>query len=240
MRWVILFDGLGSEVRNTSVFAAILSIIFLVVFYWWFRGDLALTAAYAGLSVLATLSVPFIYRLAGFTLADEVEWLESRELKDHQAMLARLDTLEQQLDDLGIEEGVNQARTLTAILDDYHKVVETRFLGKKQAPVAYLSTARRVQKHAIQNLTDAVAVGHSLASISRHGESDKPNQRLEGLNTDQSGRLKALMAENRDLFGALTDTAVEVANIRSYSDYERLDTMARLVSLAEIANRTGK
>lgn len=222
------------------MFAAIVSILFIAIFYWWFRGDLMLLAAYAGIAVLATLSVPLLYRLAGFTLADEVQWLESREQQDHEDMVARLATLERQLDDLGIQEGVNQARTLTAILDDYHKVVETRFLGKKRSPVAYLSTARRVQKHAVSNLTDAVAVGHSLASISRHDEKGSLQERMDGLNTDQSGRLDALLSENRELFGALTDTAVEVANIRSYSDYERLDTMARLVSLAEIANRTGK
>lgn len=240
MRWVIIFDGLGGEVRNTSLFAAILSVVLLVLFYWWFRGDLTLVAAYTGIAILATISVPVLYRLAGFTLADEVQWLESRELKDHEDMLARLVTLEAQLDELNIQEGVNQARTLTSMLDDYHKVVETRFLGKKHAPVAYLAAARRVQKHAIQNLTDAVAVGHSLSSISRHDESGGRQEHLQGLNSDQSGRLDALLAENRNLFGALTDTAVEVANIRSYSDYERLDTMARLVSLAEIANRTGK
>ena len=240
MRWIIIFDGLGGEVRNTSLFAAILSVVLLVLFYWWFRGDWTLVAAYTGIAILATVSVPVLYRLAGFTLEDEVQWLESRELKDHEEMLARLATLEAQPDELDIQEGVNQARTLTSMLDDYHKVVETRFLGKKHAPVAYLAAARRVQKHAIQNLTDAVAVGHSLSSISRHDESGKRQEHLQGLNTDQSGRLDALLAENRNLFGALTDTAVEVANIRSYSDYERLDTMARLVSLAEIANRTGK
>jgi len=222
------------------VVAAILSIILLVLFYWWFRGDWVLAAAYAGIAVLATLSVPVLYRLAGFTLADEVQWLAGREEKDHREMLARLKTVEGQLDNLGIEEGVGQAKTLTAILDDYHSVVETRFLGKKHSPMAYLSTARRVQKQAIQNLTDAVAVGHSLASIGRHDESAQLQERMQGLNSDQRGRLDALLAENRELFGALTDTAVEVANISSYSDYERLDTMARLVSLAEIANRTGK
>lgn len=222
------------------MFAAILSLILLGVFYWWFRGDWALIAAYTGLALLATLSVPVLYRLAGFTLADEVQWLQSRENEDHHSMMARLATLEDQLDGLGIDEGVNQARTLTAMLDDYHKVVETRFLGKKHAPVAYLATARRVQKHAIQNLTDAVAVGHSLSSISRHGDSGQVPDRMDGLNTGQSDRLDALLAENRQLFGALTDTAVEVANISSYSEYERLDTMARLVSLSEIASRTGK
>jgi len=231
---------LGSAVRNTSVFAGIASLVLLAVFYWWFRGDLLLTAAYAGVALLATLSVPVLYRLSGFTLADEVQWLESREADDHKSMLARLVTLEKQLDELNIEEGVEQTRTLAAILNDYHAVVETRFLGKKHSPVAYLSTARRVQKQAIQNLTDVVAVGHSLASISRHGELGDGVERMQGLNEGQSDRLNNLLAENRQLFEALTDTAVEVANISSYSDYERLDTMARLVSLSEIASQSGK
>ncbi len=226
--------------RNTTVFAAILSIILLAVFYWWFRGDLTLLAAYAAVGVVATLSVAALYRLAGFTLADEVRWLEGREAEDHRNMLNRLAELEGQLDNLGIEEGVQQAKTLTAMLDDFHAVVETRFLGKKHSPVAYLATARRVQKHAISNLTDAVAVGHSLASISRHDGNTRRVDRMEGLNSEQSERLNALLAENRDLFEALTDTAVEVANISSYSDYERLDTMARLVSMSEIASRSGK
>ncbi len=217
-----------------------MSIVLLAIFYWWFRGDLVLSAVYAGIAALALLSVPVMYRLGGFTLADEVHWLASREADDHKSMLARLVTLEKQLDELNIDEGVEQTRTLAAILNDYHAVVETRFLGKKHSPIAYLSTARRVQKHAIQNLTDAVAVGHSLASISRHGERGDGVERMRGLNDGQSDRLNNLLAENRQLFEALTDTAVEVANIRSYSDYERLDTMARLVSLSEIASQTGK
>jgi len=212
----------------------------LAIFYWWFRGDLVLTIAYAGLAAVAFLSVPIVYRLGGFTLADEVLWLESREADDHKSMLARLVELEKQLDELGIDEGVQQTRTLSSILNDYHAVVETRFLGKKHSPIAYLSTARRVQKHAVQNLTDVVAVGHSLASISRHGEHGDGIERMRGLNDGQSDRLNNLLAENRQLFEALTDTAVEVANISSYSDYERLDTMARLVSLSEIASRSGK
>jgi len=227
-------------VRNTSVFAGIASVGLLAIFFWWFRGDLTLTAAYAAVAVLAALSVPVLYRLGGFTLADEVTWLESREADDHKSMLARLVSLEKQLDELGIEEGVEQTRTLSAILNDYHAVVETRFLGKKHSPIAYLSTARRVQKHAIQNLTDVVAVGHSLASISRHDGRGDGGERLQGLNDGQSDRLNNLLTENRQLFEALTDTAVEVANISSYSDYERLDTMARLVSLSEIASRSGK
>jgi len=197
-------------------------------------------AVYAGVALLATLSVPLMYRLAGFTLADEIEWLESREAEDHKNLVNRLSELRVQLERLGIDEGVKQTDTLTNILHDYHNVVETRFLGKKHSPIAYLSAARRVQKHAVQNLTDAVAVGHSIASISRHDIHDNPLERMQELGSGQSERLRSLLDENRNLFGALTDTAVEVANIRSYSDYERLDTLARLVSLAEIANKTGK
>lgn len=199
-----------------------------------------MVAAYTAVAALATITVPALYRLAGFTLADEVDWLESRESEDHEKMLARLVTLEGQLSDLGIEEGVKQSRRLTGILDDFHSVVETRFLGKKHSPMTYLSTARRVQKHAIENLNDVVAVGHSLASISRHDDSKDADEKMRTLNRDQSERLDNLLTENRQLFEALTDTAVEVANISSYSDYERLDTMARLVSLSEIASRTGK
>jgi len=216
------------------------SAVLLALFYWWFRGDLLLTATYAGVATLAVLCVPIMYRLGGFTLADEVLWLESREADEHKSMLARLDTLEKQLDELDIQEGVQQTQTLSAILKDYHAVVETRFLGKKHSPIAYLTTARRVQKHAIQNLTDVVAVGHSLASISRHDGHGDRVERMQGLNDEQSDRLNNLLAENRQLFEALTDTAVEVANIRSYSEYERLDTMARLVSLSEIASQSGK
>jgi len=114
----------------------------MAIFYWWFRGDWVLSAAYAGLGLLATLSVPLLYRLGGFTLADEVLWLESREAEDHKSMLARLDTLEKQLEELNIDEGVKQARTLSAILNDYHSVVETRFLGKKHSPVAMRGAPR--------------------------------------------------------------------------------------------------
>jgi len=157
---------------------------------------------------------------------------------------------------------------MTITLDDYHAVVETRFLGSKSGPLEYLTTARRVQKLAVQNLTDMVAIGHSLASLARadgaaDGASDgatggvvdetvggsvdgstgvdpttRANRRT-ALVDEQRGRLDTLLGENRQLFDALSDTAVEVANIASFSRYERLDTLARLTSLAEISSRRG-
>lgn len=70
-----------------------------------------------------------------------------------------------------------------------------------------------------------------------------PNERqtrLVNLEADQQQRMSTLLDDNQQLLDALTDTAVEVANIRTVSDYDRLDTLARLVSLAEIASNTGK
>jgi len=195
-----------------------------------------------------------MYNLAGYTLADEVGWLENREAEEHHQMLTRLGELRKELGELKIEKGVRQAETLTAILDDYHKVVETRFIGKKHSPLAYLSTARQVQKHAIQNLSDMVAVGHSLKSISHHGFNDSSkswdehldnvqNERRDRYVTmqkEQEARLASQLKTNEQMFDALTDTAVEVANIESFSKYEKIDTLARLVSLSEIANNTGR
>ena len=76
------------------------------------------------------------------------------------------------------------------------------------------------------------AVGHSLAGLNRQAaQSD--------LHQEQQQRITTLLAENDKFFTALNETAVEVANIRSVSQFERLDTLARLVSLAQTASHTG-
>lgn len=242
----IVFDGLGSEVRNTTLVAAALSLLALAAYALWFAPGWPLLLGYALLAGVATLSVPLLYRLSGETLADEMDWLERREAAEHEEMTARLATLAGELAALGIDEGERQARVLSDLLADYHAVVETRFLGSRSGPIEYLTTARRVQKLAVQNLTDMVAVGHSLASLAHDaagGEGadagDERRTRRLARVEEQRGRLDALLEENRQLFDALSDTAVEVANIPSFSRYERLDTLARLTSLAEIANRRG-
>ena len=218
-----------------------MSVLLLLVFFWWFQGDLLLTLGYGVLGLLATLTVPLVYRFAGFTQADELEWLENREAQEHIDLQERLRATRTRLADLDIDEGVRQADMLSGILNDYHSVVETRFLGKKHSPLAYLAAARSVQKHAVQNLTDVVAVGHSLSTIRKNdalGDSARLANQAE-LDDSQSERMESLLEENRKLFDALTDTAVEVANIKSFSRYERIDTLSRLVSLAEIANNSG-
>lgn len=183
-------------------------------------------------------------------MADEVDWLEKREAKEHEDMLQRLSVIRGQLDDLGSSTGVHQCDKLVSILKDYHNVVETRFLGKKHSPLAYLTTARQVQKLALSNLNDAVAIEHSISSLSRHGTDSANTQdrlhtdedretRLQSQLKNQHDRLNQVHTENRELFDALSDTAVEVANIQSVSEFNRLDTLARLVSLAEIASKSG-
>ncbi len=207
-----------------------------------------LSGIYLGLSILAILSVPVAYRLLGYSIEDDARWLRDREASEYAEMHELLESTRTDLVALKIDEGVRQADLLNEIIDDYHSVVETRFLGKKHSPLEYLSAARTVQKHALQNLVDVVAVGHSISSI----ELSRPNEQGRGseedmgrhekhqsLHSDQTARLNTNLAENRKLFDALTETAVEVANMRSFSKFERTDTLARLVGLAELASRSG-
>ena len=366
----IIFSGPNSEMRNTALVAGGLSLLFVLAFAWWFAPSWPWLTGYFVWAVLAALSVPVFYRLGGYTRADEIEWLEKREEKEHFEMQAELVRARSRLDKLAVPEGVRQVDVLRQLLDDYHAVVETRFRGKAKSPLAYLSAARRVQQQVIYNLNDVIATKHSLSSISRHAntktpfeESEKqydqgrheelsapdrfsearfddntrashddtdlddtdhddtdlddthhddtrdnwlfgsrigsrigsrlglrrdrkrrdnrrdshkrpaidpsppapipvtpsapplevpiaavtatqiPDERkakLVSLEADQQQRMTTLLDDNQQLLDALTDTAVEVANIRTVSDYDRLDTLARLVSLAEIASNTGK
>lgn len=236
-------------IKRYSYIALILSLILLGAFFWWFQGDLIVTAIYAVIGLLSVLSVPVMYRLAGYSDADDVEWLAEREASEHEEMRQRLSTIKSELKGLDFEEGTRQANVLTDLIDDYHSVVETRFFGKANAPTTYLGAARTVQKHAIQNLADVVAVGHSVSTLSRnhrdadHVENSQQQERHDKQNellNDQQSRIDGLFEENNQMFHSLTETAVEIANIRSFSDYERTDALARLVALAEIANKSGR
>lgn len=143
--------------------------------------------------------------------------------------MQRLQAVTQDLDQLGLTAGVRQAKALTDMIDDYHAVVKSRFFGKQSSPLTYLSAAfRTVQNQAIQNLADMVTVGHSLSSIQNNLQAGGNQQDSRYL--EQSERIHALLNENKQLFAALTETAVEVANMQSISEFERTDTLARLFS----------
>ena len=236
-------------IKRYSLIAAIASLILLVLYFWWFQGNILLTLIYAGISLLALLTVPLMYRLAGYSEVDDGVWLQEREALEHAEMSERLSSIKVELDGLGLKEGSRQANALSDIINDYHSVVETRFYGKANAPLTYLGAARTVQKHAVQNLADAVAVGHSLSTLSRnyrqtsdianHEQQNRHDKQSE-LYDEQTSRLNKLFEENNQLFHSLTETAVEIANIKSFSDYQRTDAQARLVALAEIASKSGQ
>lgn len=219
----------------------------MVLFIWWFQSGWVLLLIYAGVSLIALLSVPIMYRVMGYTLEDDVHWLKQQELDEYQQLLDRIAESKKELSALSLDDSVHQADVLHKIIKDYHAVVKTRFLGKKHSPMTYLSAARTVQRTASQNLTDMVAIGHSIATIRRNKldqtqiNNEVVQQRQDKqtlLHEAQRERLDDLLEENRKLFNALMETAVEVANIASFNEFERLDTLSRLVSLAEIAKKT--
>lgn len=220
-------------IKVYTLSAVALSTALVALFAWWFQPPWWLLGFYAVAAALSAVSVPLLYRLLGYKVDDEAVWLHERNVREHDTLMQRLETARESLLELNITQGVKQASTLTDILDDYRSVVETRFVGKTFTPLTYLNAARSVQEHVVQNLTDMVAVGHSLSGINhQQGQTE--------LYQEQQQRLSDLAAENEKLFTALTETAVEVANIRSISQFERLDTLTRLVSLAQTANNTGK
>ncbi|PWQ93915.1 hypothetical protein [Leucothrix arctica] len=236
-------------IKRYTYIALLLSLISFGAFFWWFQGNIIAIGIYAVIGLVSVLSVPVLYRMAGYSNADDVEWLAEREASEHEEMRQRLNTISADLEALGLNEGKRQVTLLTDIIDDYHSVVETRFFGKASVPTTYLGAARSVQKHAIQNLADVVAVGHSLSTLSRNHrqandvENTQQQARHEKQNellSNQQQRLDGLFEENNKMFHSLTETAVEIANIRSFSDYERTDALARLVALAQIANKSGR
>ena len=232
-------------IKRYTLIAALLSLLLCGLFAWWFQSGLTVLAVYLAVAAVATLSVPLVYRFAGFSHDDDVNWLRERENRDHAELSQRLQGLRNDLQTLGLQQGVRQADALTRLLEDYHSVVAARFFGKKSSPLTYLGAARTVQRHAIQNLADMVAVGHSLSGLgnnrlNRQWRDESSREKQDDLVEEQQTRLRSLLDENNKLFDTLTETAVEIANIQSISEFERTDTLARLVALAEIANSTGK
>jgi len=79
------------------VIAALIAVILALGFWFWFSPPLWLLGVYVVISSIAVFSVPAVYRLGGFTLADELEWLENREAKEHHDMLQRISVLRAEL-----------------------------------------------------------------------------------------------------------------------------------------------
>jgi len=244
----VVFISFLKDIKKYTIVATIFS-LFLAVFYvWWFTVPIYFFGIYLLFSLLFSVpSIPFLYRLFGFRAKDELQWLISREKKEHQSILDKLATIQERLALVKHKDGLHQVKVLSNIVDDYYSVVETRFLGSDQAPESYMSAARTVQKNALQNLADIVAVAHSINTIKGNKldssaiNTDEVRERQlkrDLLLSEQESRNIALIEENRKIFNALMDTAVEVANIKSFSDYQRTDTLTRLIALSEVARQS--
>ena len=213
--------------------AVAISTVLFAAFYWWFRPDLWVTVLYATICFIAIISVPLCYRFFGYVDSDAIRELQALEQKDHDEMLSRLSSVKKGLSDLSIEEGARQAKTLNSLLNDFHEVIANRFAGKNLSASTYLNAARRVQNQALQNLSDMVGIGHTIESLKRQdSEEDKHRQLAE-----QNTRLQKLIESNKELFQALTDTSIEVANIEEIGKFERKETLSRLNDLADIARQ---
>jgi hypothetical protein len=185
-----------------------------------------------------------MYRVLGYRKEDEALWLLARENKDNDEIEKKLTLLKKDLVKLDNKEGSHQVDVLRGIVEDYHSVVNARFLGKKHSPLTYLSAARIVQKNALQNIADLVTIDLSRNAINRNKLSDnkiitdkirdRQDHQLE-LYDEQSKRMDRLIEENRELFNALMTTSVEISKIESFSDFQRTDSLTRLISLSEIA-----
>lgn len=211
--------------------AAMASVLLIVAYAWWFQSSWMVTLGYALASVLAIVLVPLCYRWFGFLDRELIAEMLDQEEREHNEMMLRLSTIQSDLESLDIKQGAEQVVTLKHLLNDFHEVVANRFRGKELTRSTYLNAARNVQNQTLQNLSDMVGIGHSISSLSRQGAKDESKQ------SAQQSRLNKLLAENRKLFEALSDTSVEVANIQEIGEFERTETLGRLKDLVRIAKQ---
>lgn len=216
--------------------AALATLLLIAAYFWWFQASLLVTLGYAVVSVLALALVPLCYRWFGFLDMDVIRQLLDQEDREHNEMMQRLSTMQNDLETLDNEEGAKQVVTLKHLLNDFHEVIANRFRGKQLSSSTYLDAARNVQNQSLQNLSDMVGIGHSISSLQRQ-QPDNNSQQPPAQLSMQQDRLDALLTENRRLFKALSDTSVEVANIQEIGEFERTETLARLKDLVSIAKQ---
>ncbi len=216
--------------------AALATLLLIAAYFWWFQAPLLVTLGYAVVSVLALALVPLCYRWFGFLDMEVIRQLLDQEEREHNEMMQRLSTMQNDLETLDNEEGARQVVTLKHLLNDFHEVIANRFRGKQLSSSTYLDAARNVQNQSLQNLSDMVGIGHSISSLQRQ-QPDNDSQQPPAQLSMQQDRLDALLSENRRLFKALSDTSVEVANIQEIGEFERTETLARLKDLVSIAKQ---
>jgi len=129
-------------IRSLTV-AVAASVLLLVLYSWWFQPGWFGIAGYALFCALAIFAVPLSYHFFGFRDQDVISELHAQEQREHDDMLAQLQSVTDSLDSLDNEEGAAQSRELTRLLKDFHEVIANRFGGKQLAASSYLGAARR-------------------------------------------------------------------------------------------------
>ncbi len=236
MGWYLTTAPRGTLLIKAIAAAALATLLLIAAYFWWFQAPLLVTLGYAVVSVLALALVPLCYRWFGFLDMEVIRQLLDQEEREHNEMMQRLSTMQNDLETLDNEEGARQVVTLKHLLNDFHEVIANRFRGKQLSSSTYLDAARNVQNQSLQNLSDMVGIGHSISSLQRQ-QPDNDSQQPPAQLSMQQDRLDALLSENRRLFKALSDTSVEVANIQEIGEFERTETLARLKDLVSIAKQ---
>jgi len=109
----IFSTGLGSSVKRYTLVAVLLSVVLFLLFLFWFKPGVLPALGYLILSLFALISVPMVYRVAGFTRQDETRWLEEREEREFIELRDRLQVTRDNLQSMGIAEGVKVLFRLT-------------------------------------------------------------------------------------------------------------------------------
>ncbi|MGJ8528338.1 hypothetical protein [Maritalea sp.] len=232
--------------RNISIAALLISLLFIPVFYWWFQVDIIWIAGFSLFSVASAFAVPFSYHLLGFEKRDQRRVLEAREQANYERILSDIHTISINLNEIGEVEASKQTQRLLGMVDDYHEVITKRFVDSPMSVSSHAEIAQRVQNIVVQNLSDLVVIAKSVAGINREdlitskaekGTSDVAIDRRLELAQKQRTKMDEIIDANGTLLTALAETLVEVANIQKQGEAEHDDALLRLRELADRAKK---
>jgi len=232
-------------VRKISIAALLVSLLLIPIFYWWFQADIIWLAGYSVLSIAAAFAVPFSYHLLGFEKLDQKRVLAAKEQANYERIMRDIREVSLNLEEIGEKEASKQTERLLGMVDDYHEVVSKRFADSPISVSSHAEIAQRVQNIVVQNLSDLVVIGRSVAGIDREdlansvpeqGTGVAIDRRLE-LVANQRAKMDEIIDANRTLLTALAETLVEVANIQKQDAAEHDEAILRLRELADRAKK---
>lgn len=232
--------------RNITIAAAGVAILLVIAFMWWFQTDLILGAAYAFASLIAVATVPLSYQFFGFLKRDQAKALAEREQKHYDKIMINIQTISNNLNEVGQLEASKQTDRLLGMVDDYHEVIRHRFADSPLSTSGHFKIAQQVQNIVVENLSDVVVIAKSISGIDRSdlaasteeedGKDKAITRRLE-LIDEQRSKMDKIIEGNRTLLTALAETLVEVANIQKHGETDHSEAVQRLRELADRAKK---